>query len=469
MITQSFDFSNDVFDLFALFKDEPHLFFLDSSLTASTNGRYSFIGFDPFEIVEGYDLESYQRFKNRFLHLQQLDGRSSLPFHAGAVGYLSYDLGMLFQGVGSSNDRRENGLPLFHFGLYDVVLTVDHLDQKLHIASNGFPEVESGARQKRAKERLQKVVERVGHLIPLAKNYVKAPGSGHSRQAVFKSNVTRDEYVRAIGRALNHIQQGDIYEINLSHQVVVEAQSNATNIKPWELYARLRELSPSHFSAFLNAGNHQILSTSPERFLCLKKGIAQIRPMKGTRPRGRTPEEDTVFRQELLHSKKEIAELLMVTDLERNDLGRVCEFGSVRVKEMRTIEEYKTVFQATSMVEGKLRADRNCFDLIEACFPGGSVTGCPKISAMRLIDGLEVSKRGVYTGAFGYIDFSGNLDFNILIRTLLLNEGKVSFHVGGGIVADSDPLMEYDETWVKAKALMECLSSNLPHPRGEAG
>jgi para-aminobenzoate synthetase component 1 len=133
---------------------------------------------------------------------------------------------------------------------------------------------------------------------------------------------------------------------------------------------------------------------------------------------------------------------------------------------MRTIEEYKTVFQATSMVVGKLKADKNCFDLIEACFPGGSVTGCPKISAMRLIDGLEASARGIYTGAFGYIDFSGNLDFNILIRTLLLNEGKISFHVGGGIVADSDPLMEYDETWVKAKALMECLSLNLPRGGG---
>ena len=466
MITKTFDFSNDVFDLFALFKEEPHLFFLDSSLTTSVNGRYSFIGFDPFEIVEGHDLESFRRFKERFLHFQQLDERSQLPFHSGAVGYLSYDLGMLFQGVGLSKDHRQNGLPMFHFGLYDVILTVDHLDQKLHITSNGFPETETGARQKRAKERLHKVVERVGQLSLSTTKYAGGSAREQFSQPVFKSNVTRDEYVRAIERALKHIQQGDIYEINLSHQVVVDAQGNAMNVKPWELYACLRELSPSHFSAFFNTGNHQILSTSPERFLCLKKGTAQIRPMKGTRPRGKTPEEDTALRQELMHSKKEIAELLMVTDLERNDLGRVCEFGSVRVREMRTIEEYKTVFQATSMIEGKLRADRNCFDLIEACFPGGSVTGCPKISAMRIIDGLEAGPRGIYTGAFGYIDFSGNLDFNILIRTLLLNEGKISFHVGGGIVADSDPLMEYDETWVKAKALMECLSLNLPRVGG---
>jgi para-aminobenzoate synthetase component 1 len=323
MLIQSFDFSNDVFDLFALFKQEPHLFFLDSSLTTSTNGRYSFIGFDPFEIVEGHDLESFRRFKERFLYFQQLDEHSQLPFRAGAVGYLSYDLGMLFQGVGLSKDRRNDGLPLFHFVLYDVILMVDHLDQKLHITSNGFPEAETGARQKRAKERLQRVVERVGQLSLSTTKYVGASAREQFPKPVFKSNVTRDEYVRAIERALDHIQQGDIYEINLSHQVIVDAQGDVINIKPWELYASLRELSPSHFSAFFNAGNHQILSTSPERFLCLKKNIAQIRPMKGTRPRGRTPEEDTALRQELMHSKKEIAELLMVTDLERNDLGRV--------------------------------------------------------------------------------------------------------------------------------------------------
>lgn len=456
MIVRTLDFINDVFDLFALFQEEPHVFFLDSSLTTSANGRYSFIGFDPFEIAEGSDLESFKQFRERFLSFQKLEGHSEFPFRAGAVGYLSYDLGMLFQDVHPSRHRRDI-LPLFHFGLYDVVLIVDHLEQRLHITSSGFPETQIDARQKRATKRLEHVLNRIANLDSLAL-YDKKLVTDQAQSPVFKSNVTREEYVNAIERALHHIGQGDIYEINLSHKVSVNSPMEKLTVKPWEIYSCLRDLSPSHFSAYFNAGSHQILSTSPERFLCLKNGIAQIRPMKGTRPRGATPEEDTDLRQQLLHSSKEIAELLMVTDLERNDLGRICEVGSVRVREMRTIEEYKTVFQATSTVEGKIRADKNCFDLIEACFPGGSVTGCPKISAMRLIDGLENSGRGVYTGAFGYIDFSGNLDFNILIRTLLFNEGRISFHVGGGIVADSDPLMEYDETWVKAKALMECLS-----------
>ena len=457
MVTKTFDFLHDVFELFLLFKEEPHLFFLDSSLTASTNGRYSMIGFDPFDLATGDSLESYQKFKDRFKSFSNYDKDSDLPFSNGAVGYLSYDLGMLLQGIPLKKERDET-LPLFYFGLYDVILVVDHLEQKLHVVSSGLPEQSPELRKKRAAERLKKVEDALGRLDASGYPYKRESLKETFKTPHFQSNVTKEEYIDAVKRALDHIHQGDIYEINLSHQITVQERGEILKLKPWEIYACLRELSPSHFSAFFNTGTHQILSTSPERFLCLKNKTAQIRPMKGTRPRGRTPEEDSVLRQELLHSSKEIAELLMVTDLERNDLGRVCEFTSIRVKEMRTIEEYKTVFQATSTVEGTLQSQKDSFDLLEACFPGGSVTGCPKISAMNIIAGIEKGRRGIYTGAFGYIDFSGDLDFNILIRTLVLNEKKISFHVGGGIVSDSDPLMEYDETWLKAKALMECLT-----------
>ncbi len=456
MLLKTFNFSDDVFDLFFLFKEEPHVFFLDSSLTASANGRYSILGFDPFDVIEGTDLSSFGRFKKDFLRFQSPAG-SSLPFQGGAVGYLSYDLGMDVQGLRSLKPF-EDALPLFHFGLYDVVLTVDHLEQKLYVTSSGFPEMDPSLRERRAGKRLAKVVERLKDLSSTPNVHRDRSKKERIPEALLKSNVTRDQYVQAVERALQRIREGDIYEINLSHKITVDDVGCFAGVKPWEMYACLRELSPSHFSAFFDGGDHHVLSTSPERFLRLKEGVAQIRPMKGTRPRGRTPEEDTLLRQELMHSPKEIAELLMVTDLERNDLGRVCEFGSVKVREMRVIEEYRTVFQATSTVEGRLRRDRSCFDLIEACFPGGSVTGCPKIRAMQLIDELEASRRGIYTGAFGYIDFSGNLDFNILIRTLLLTKNEISFHVGGGIVADSQPSMEYDETWVKAKALIECLN-----------
>lgn len=457
MLSKSFDFSHDVFDLFLLFKEEPSLFFLDSSLTTSSNGRYSMIGFDPFEIAQGNTLDEYRSFKERFRSFLNKHKGARLPFCNGAVGYLSYDLGMQLQGI-TTVHKKDDQTPLFYFGLYDVVFVVDHLEQKLHVMSSGWPEVSPELREKRAAERLKKAVGSLSRLGTVDYHCNRECLRTSFETPDFTSNTSREEYIGLVKRALDHIRQGDIYEINLSHKITVEERPEISRLKPWELYACLRERSPSHFSAFFDAITHRILSTSPERFVCLKNKIVQIRPMKGTRPRGNTPEEDSALRQELLHSAKEIAELLMVTDLERNDLGRVCEFGSVKVREMRTIEEYKTVFQATSTIEGALSAQKDCFDLLEACFPGGSVTGCPKLSAMKIIDGIEKARRDIYTGAFGYIDFSGDLDFNILIRTILVSGKNTTFHVGGGIVADSDPGMEYDETWVKAKALMECLA-----------
>ncbi len=453
MITKTFDLTADPFELFSLFKEETGLFFLDSSLASSANGRYSFIGFDPFMVREGRTLEAFHDFRKEFRSLALLmgpAGKLAAPLTAGAVGYLSYDLGLQFQGVSSKKSGGQE--VLFHFGFYDVILAIDHEDKKLHVTSSGLPEGNVSKRLARAQERLQQVCALLSRREREAAVDTDAP----SASLDFQSDSSREDYIAAVGRALEHIRQGDIYEINLSHKITAKAPG----LPAWQIYQRLREFSPSHFSAFYNAGGHQLLSSSPERFLSLKDGVAQIRPMKGTRPRGQNAGEDARLKNELLTSEKEIAELLMVTDLERNDLGRVCEFGSVKVKEMRTIEEYKTVFQATSTVEGTLRSGCDGFDLIEACFPGGSVTGCPKIRAMQVIDELEKNRRGIYTGAFGYLDFSGHLDFNILIRTLVLERDRVAFHVGGGIVADSDPAMEYDETWVKARALMASLQED---------
>lgn len=415
------------------------------------------IGFESFEIAQGHTLEQYNTFKERFRTFSNKHKGLHLPFCNGAVGYLSYDLGMELQGI-TSIHKKDDQLPLFYFGLYDVVFVVDHLEQKLHVISSGLPEISPGLREKRASERLKKAVGPLSRLGTVDYHCNRECLRISYETPDFASNTPKEKYIESVKQALNHIGQGDIYQINLSHKISVEDRPEISRLKPWELYACLREHSPSHFSAFFDAQTHRILSSSPERFICLKNKIVQIRPMKGTRPRGNTPEEDSALRQELLHSGKEIAELLMVTDLERNDLGRVCEFGSVKVRDMRTIEEYKTVFQATSTIEGTLSAQKDCFDLLEACFPGGSVTGCPKLSAMKIIDRLEKSRRGIYTGAFGYIDFSGDLDFNVLIRTILDRDKDKTFYVGGGIVADSDPGLEYDETWVKAKALMECLA-----------
>jgi len=270
-----------------------------------------------------------------------------------------------------------------------------------------------------------------------------------------------------VQKALDHISCGDIYQVNLSQRF--ELDLNECDFNPLLLYKVLRLYSPSPFGGFLDGGNFQLVSNSPERFLHLNNGVVQTRPMKGTRPRGDNDLQDKKFRQELLNSKKEKAELLMITDLQRNDLGRVCEYGSVSVREMRTLEDYKYVFQATSTIEGMLSKDKDCFDLIRASFPGGSVTGCPKIRAMEIIEELEPTRRGMYTGSLGYINFNGDMDLNILIRTLFTCPGKLTFQVGGGIVADSIPENEYDETLIKARAMKACLEAGMlrKEPVGE--
>ena len=267
--------------------------------------------------------------------------------------------------------------------------------------------------------------------------------------------------MKAVRQALEHIRRGDIYQINLSHQIKVQVPHWPGNPEPAAIYKDLRRSFPSEFGAYFDDGRQVILSASPERFLKLQKGIAQVKPMKGTRPRGKTKAQDRILKEQLQKSPKEIAELLMVTDLERNDLGRVCDYSSVKVKVMRTIETYASVFQATSTVEGRLRRGYDHFDLLQAAFPSGSVTGCPKIEAMKIIKKLEHGPRGLYTGALGYMSFSGDMDFNVMIRTMFLNPKQITFHVGGGIVADSKPQDEWQETWDKAKPLIETLKTVL--------
>jgi para-aminobenzoate synthetase component 1 len=267
--------------------------------------------------------------------------------------------------------------------------------------------------------------------------------------------------MRAVRQALEHIRRGDIYQINLSHQIKVPVPPWCANIEPAVIYYNLRRSFPSEFGAYFDDGRQVILSASPERFLKLHNGIAQVKPMKGTRPRGKTSARDRVLKAQLLKSPKEIAELLMVTDMERNDLGRVCDYASVKVKALRTIETYASVFQATSTIEGRLRRDRDQFDLLQATFPSGSVTGCPKIEAMKIIKELEPGPRGLYTGVLGYMSFSGDMDFNVMIRTMFLNQKQITFHVGGGIVADSKPPDEWQETWDKAKPLIETLQNSF--------
>jgi len=268
-----------------------------------------------------------------------------------------------------------------------------------------------------------------------------------------RANMTRDDYERAVRRILDYIAAGDVYQINFTQRF--EATTSA---RPALLYHALRTVNPAPFAAYLDCGVGQVLSSSPERFLRIRGREIQTRPIKGTRARTGNEQADQKAARELLMSAKDQAELLMITDLERNDLGRVCVYGSVHVPELVALESYATVLHLVSTVEGRLADGVTAVDAIRACFPGGSITGAPKIRAMEIIDELEPSARGVYTGAIGYLGFNDCSDFNIAIRTMIHQDGKVHFHAGGGIVADSVPALEYEETLHKARGMVQALA-----------
>lgn len=452
---KTYDFSGDALELCARFRQEPYLFCLDSGRFDQGQGRYSFVGFDPFEVFEASGKDTLSSLKKRYARFAEPGQQTLTPFAGGIVGYLGYDSG-LYQEKIPARAKDDLKLPDAAFGFYDRVLTIDHHTRKLHVTSSGWPEKNKAAREKRAAARLEEVERALAR--PFTPLSLEQPSLDSSKGAGdFAANFTKDEYLATVRKVLEHIAAGDIYQLNLSQRFTYD--TSGENVDPLEIYRSLRQLSPVSFGGYFDAGVLKLISNSPEMFLRLRGRSVQTRPMKGTRPRGLEFSEDRRLRNEIEGSAKDKAELLMITDLERNDLGKVCDYGSVRVKEMRAIEEYKYVFQATSTVEGVLRKDKDCFDLIEACFPGGSITGCPKIRAMEIIEELEPTRRGPYTGSMGYIDFAGNMDLNILIRTLIHAGDKIHFQVGGGIVADSTPEGEYEETLVKARVLRECLEA----------
>ncbi len=455
-------------EAFELFKDRRFSFFLDSGMDAGKRGRYSFMGSDPFlvlrsrgdEITLWHQGREEIRRGNPFdilgelLATYKLESRpSSIPLVGGAVGYLSYDLGHFIERLPSTavDDLQ---LPECYFAFYDCILAFDHLENKAYIASSGFPELEEDRRKKRAEQRLYEMRERLaGAQSPISASFLP-PGNDDLVQAtLLQSNFTHQQYLRAVETAREYIAAGDIFQVNLSQRFEADLP-----VPPYQLYRYLRYINPAPFAAYLNFDEVTILSASPERFLKVRGDRVETRPMKGTRRRGNSEAEDEALGRELTSSIKDRAENVMIVDLERNDLGRVCRFGTVRVSELWTLEKYATVFQLTSTVEGSLRQDKTRIDLLKACFPGGSITGAPKVRAIEIIDELEPTRRSVYTGSIGYLSFSGEMDLNIVIRTILAKKGKMYFQVGGGIVYDSEPEAEYQETLDKARALFQALS-----------
>jgi para-aminobenzoate synthetase component 1 len=349
------------------------------------------------------------------------------------------------------------------FGVYDVLFAFDHEGNEAWLVSSGLTSqgnCDATQAKQRAAQFLRLVAAPESKQTSSAQSCPVARARGHFSEP--KSNFTRAEYLAAVQRAKDYIAQGDVYQINLSQRFESTADTPLDTDAQNALYLRLRESNPAPFAAFLDIGDAAILSSSPECFLDITDRTVRTFPIKGTRRRGVTPAEDACLAAELLASRKDNAELVMIVDLERNDLGRVCEYGSVCVPELARVESYATVHHLVATVEGKLRPHISHLDCVRACFPGGSITGTPKIHAMEIIDELEPHTRGVYTGAIGMIglpDAEGRqrTALNIAIRTMTVTGNRVLFHSGGGIVADSQPEAEYDETLHKARGMMEAL------------
>ena len=449
-------------ELFALQEAEDHSFFLDSSLIDSYGlGRYSFIGSHPFLVLKSkgrsieltYQGKVYLREGNPFNYLNTILNHFQIetdkgvpPFIGGGVGYLSYDLRHFIENL-PAKTVDDLGFPDCYFAFYDRVLAYDHQRRKWYICELNF-----GDKSKGNYKELLTSTAAIRKQLSDIETQIELDEPWQDAEEELESNFTREEYFQAVKQALEYICAGDIYQVNLSQRF-----RTRIHLPPYQLYQRLRSLNPAPFSCYLNFNGITVASSSPERFLRVQGQCVETRPIKGTRPRGRDLREDKQLKKELLASKKDRAELNMIVDLERNDLGRVCDYGSVRVARHAACETYATVFHLVSTVEGKLLPGNNVINLLKASFPGGSITGAPKIRSMEIIDELEPTARSVYTGSIGYLGFNRRADLNIAIRTILIKGQEAYFQVGGGIVADSTPEGEYQETLDKAKALMQSL------------
>ena len=432
------------FELFTIFRNDKDSFILDSSMDKEKLGRYSFISSNPFKVLKYRDAdENPLDYLQEELNKYKCINNTQLPFIGGAVGYLSYDLGNYIENLPRSAKDDLNVYDLY-FGLYNYVIVIDHIEEKTYIAT---PDIDI------EKERI--ILEEVeARIINANENGVDSIcyEEREVEPVKLKSNFTKEQFEKSVQKVKDYIRSGDIYQANLTQRF-----NGKTVLSSYELYRDLRNISPAPFGAYLNFEGFNILSNSPERFIkCIDRRI-ETRPIKGTRPRGKTKEEDLKLQEELRSSEKDRAELLMIVDLERNDIGRISKVGTVKVPELFVIEPYANVNHLVATVTGEVEDGKDSIDVIKATFPGGSITGAPKIRSMEIIDELEPTQRNVYTGSIGYIGFNGDMDLNIAIRTIIKKDKDVYFQVGGGITWGSNPSDEYQETLDKAKSIMKAL------------
>jgi para-aminobenzoate synthetase component 1 len=449
----------DPVELLAVIAGDPYAALLHSAAGGAERSRYSFVALEPFRVLACRDGEvsidggripgdPFGVLGAELARYPSLTIPGGPPFQGGAVGYLGYELGSTLEDL-PMPPADPHDFPDMQLMLCDLVVALDHRERRAFILSCGHPERDPGARRRRARARLDHAEARFAGRASLG-----APATP-SAPATIAPDMSRAAYETATRRVIDYILAGDIFQANISQRFVAELPPP---LRPLDLYRRLQQGNPAPFAAYLALGDIVLASSSPERFMRLEGDRVETRPIKGTRPRGASAAADDALADELAASEKDRAENVMIVDLLRNDLSRVCRDGSIEVPELCALERFATVMHLVSAVTGRLRPGVTAVDLLAACFPGGSITGAPKIRAMQIIAELEATRRGPYCGAIGYLGFDGALDTSVAIRTYAIRGRRVTFQAGGGIVADSSPGAEYEETLAKARALIAALS-----------
>ena len=439
----------DPFYTYNLFKDNIDSTFLDSSKEDKVLSKYSFIGLNPYKkfmskgrtvLIDNEKYKDVDPFEEleKLVNIYKINTDCNIPFISGTIGYFSYDIGRILEKLPDTSGE-DFSIPDSMFNFFDNLIIFDLHKKKTYITSLG---------------QIQDTTSSILKIEKCLEEYKECEVIRRRRESTntFFSNFDKDEYEKSVSLIKDYIRNGDVYIANMTRRIWCNNSEDS-----FEIYQQLRNVNKAPFSAYMNFKEFQIISSSPERFLSIIDGLVQTRPIKGTRPRGKNQEEDKRYRNELINSEKDKSELLMIVDLERNDLSKVCKPNSVKVTELFKIEEYATVFHLVATIEGKLKEGVSSVKCIKECFPGGSITGAPKIRAMEIIEEIEKLKRNIYTGSIGYFDLRGNSDFNIVIRTIVKKDNKAYLGVGGGITWESIENDEWFETIDKAKALMGVL------------
>jgi len=445
------DFLTPVSAYLKLEKDSKYAFLLESVEGGATLGRYSFIGCDPFLVCrysKGQPADFMQTLRSTLGRFRSVTLPDLPPFTGGAVGYFGYDMVRTVEDIPDTT-KDDLGVDDAVLMFYKTILAFDHLRHQIHIISNLLIDESKAPLEQQYRE----ATEEIRRLERLLRTPIEMPplSSGKEATAV-RSNIEKSEYLKAVEVAKEHITAGDIFQVVLSQRFEVDLK-----ISPFEIYRALRIVNPSPYMYFLKMPETAIVGSSPEMLVKIRGREVHYRPIAGTRPRGRTDVEDEALARELLADEKERAEHIMLVDLGRNDLGRVCKYGTVKVEELMVVERYSHVMHLVSSLRGELLEKTDVLDTLMACFPAGTVSGAPKVRAMEIIDKLETTRRGVYSGAILYMDFSNNLDSCIAIRTLVARGNKGFIQAGGGIVADSVPENEFMETVNKSRALIRAI------------